>query len=303
LQVNGYAGVDFNADDLTLETLRQACERMRADGVAGALATIITASLEQMTTRLARLARWREEDALIANVLWGWHIEGPFISPQPGFVGAHPAQCVMPANWDAMQRLLDAGAGLTRMVTLAPEHDTGFHVTARLKQRGIAVSAGHTDASRETLSAAIDRGLSLFTHLGNGCPPVLPRHDNIIQRALSLADRLWITIIADGAHVPFFVLGNYLRQVGVDRAIVVTDAISAAGMGPGRFTIGGVDAVVGDDGVPRSPKNPAQFAGSALTMPIAANNLRRHLHLEDKSVERLLNENARQALGFAAQAG
>jgi N-acetylglucosamine-6-phosphate deacetylase len=298
LQVNGYAGVDFNADDLTLEALHRACERMRADGVAGALATIITANLEQMTTRLARLARWREDDSFIADMLWGWHIEGPFISPQPGFVGAHPPQHVMPANWDAMQRLLDAGAGLTRLVTLAPEHDAGFRVIARLAQQGIAVSAGHTDASRETLAGAIDQGLSMFTHLGNGCPPILARHDNIIQRALSLASRLWIMVIADGAHVPFFALGNYLRQLGTDRVIGVTDAIAAAGMGPGRFTIGGVTAEVGADLVPRCPGNPAQLAGSGLTMPVAAKNLREQLRLDEASIARMLSDNPRLAISF-----
>ena len=100
-------------------------------------------------------------------------------------------------------------------------------MTRFLARQKVLVSAGHCDPSVDELLAAIDAGLSLFTHLGNGCPTMLPRHDNIIQRVLSSRDRLMITFIADGAHVPLPELKNYLRLAGVDRSIVVTDAISA----------------------------------------------------------------------------
>ena len=106
---------------------------------------------------------------------------------------------------------------------------------------GVVVSAGHCDPSLDQLRAAIDAGLSMFTHLGNGCPMQLHRHDNVIQRALLACRRPplpWVSFIADGAHVPFFALRNYLKVVGFDRAIVVTDAIAPAGLGPGRYTLG-----------------------------------------------------------------
>ena len=115
-----------------------------------------------------------------------------------------------------------------RLVTLAPERDPGLKVTRWLAGQAILVSAGHCDASTDQLRAAIDAGLSMFTHLGNGCPTTLHRHDNIIQRVLSLRKRLTISFIADGVHVPAAALGNYLRLAGVDRSIVVTDAITAA---------------------------------------------------------------------------
>ena len=296
LQVNGYAGVDFNADDLTPEALNRACQRMQDDGVDGALATIITADLELMTARLNRLVKWREQDALVRNVIAGLHIEGPFLNRETGYVGAHPPQCVTPADVDTMKRLVESTEGLVRIVTLAPENDEGFRTTRWLADQKIAISGGHSNASRETLMEAIDAGLTMFTHLGNGCPVTLPRHDGIIQRVLSLADRLWVMFIADGAHVPFFALKNYLKVVGLERAIVVTDAIAAAGMGPGRFTIGGVDAIVGDDLVPRAAHSPEQFAGSGLTMPRAAENLKQHLGLNDNQVQQLCSVNPRRAI-------
>ena len=297
LQVNGYAGVDFNDDRLTGEMLHRACQQLRSDGVAGVLATIITASPEHMAARLKSLARLRSENPLAQELIWGIQIEGPFISPTAGFVRAHPAKHVQPANIELMQRLLDAADGLVRIVTLAPEHDAAFKVTRLLARQNIVVSAGHCDPSLEVLHAAIDAGLSMFTHLGNGCPTMLPRHDNIIQRVLSLSDRLRISLIADGAHLPFFVLRNFLRTMGIDRAIVITDATAASGMGPGRYRLGEIEAIVGDDLTPRLAGDPQYLAGSTLTMPRAAANLAEHLQLNAPEIEKLCRDNPSRVIG------
>jgi N-acetylglucosamine-6-phosphate deacetylase len=211
LQVNGYAGVDFNKDDLTAEELHKACERLRADGTDGFLATIITEDFDRMVVRLGNLAKHRERDALAREMIPGFHIEGPFINETPGYVGAHPPDAVRPGDVDQMKRLLDAAGGLTRVVTLAPERDPGLRVTRLLAGAGVTVSAGHCNPTMDELKAAVDAGLSMFTHLGNGCPAQIPRHDNIVQRVLSLADRIMPCFIADGAHVPFFALRNYLK--------------------------------------------------------------------------------------------
>ena len=130
---------------------------------------------------------------------------------------------------------------------------------------GIVVSAGHCDPTLDQLRGAMDAGLTMFTHLGNGCPMHLHRHDNVVQRVLSVADRLWICFIADGIHVPFVALGNYLRLVGLDRAIVVTDSIAAAGLGPGRYTLGRQDVVVDEALVAWAPDR-SHFVGSAISM-------------------------------------
>jgi N-acetylglucosamine-6-phosphate deacetylase len=294
LQVNGYGGVDFNQDDLRAEDLRAACERLAADGVEGILATIITESLDKMCGRLRRLVELREQDSLAKRIIAGLHIEGPFINETDGYRGAHPLDAVRPANVDEMLRLLDAAGGLARIVTLAPERDPGLQVTRRLVKEGVVVSAGHSDASLDELKAAIDAGLSMFTHLGNGCPMQMHRHDNIVQRVLSLADRLWITFIADGAHVPLFALKNYLDIVGVDNAIVVTDAIAPAGLGPGDYTISRWRLRIGEDLVARSP-DASHLVGAAMNMPRVEKNLRFLERAED--IERLVYTNPRRALG------
>ena len=295
LQVNGYGGVDFNSDGLGSADLHQACQALQADGVAGVLVTIMTEDIDVMSARLARLAELRAGDALAEQLIAGIHIEGPFINPAEGYRGAHPADAICPADADKMDRLLAAADGLTRIVTLAPECDAGLAVTRMLADRGVVVSAGHCDASLEQLGKAIDAGLSMFTHLGNGCPAEMPRHDNIIQRALALADKLWLTLIADGVHLPYFVLKNIIDLAG-ERCIVTTDAMAAAGLGPGRYTIGRWDLLVGEDLAARSPDG-THLVGSAVSMPQARANLREHLGLGEEQIRRLTVENPRRAIG------
>lgn len=295
LQVNGYAGVDFNSDNLGAADLRRACERLVQDGTDQILATVITDHLPVMTARLRRLVELREQDDLARRVIAGLHVEGPFISPQDGYRGAHPADAVQPADTEAMRHLLDAGNGLVRVVTLAPEQDEGAKVTAMLARQGVAISAGHTDASLDQLRRACDAGLTLFTHLGNGCPMLLPRHDNIIQRALHLRDRLTCCFIADGVHVPFMALGNYITCVGFDRCIVVSDAMAAAGLGPGRHRLGRWEVDVGDDGAAWAPDQ-SHLIGSAMSLRQAHQNLGAHLNLSESDCHRLLYENPRAYL-------
>ena len=295
IQVNGYGGVDFNQDDLTLEALRTACVKLEADGVSGILATIITDHLDVMANRLARLASLREQDPLVRQMIPGFHIEGPFINPADGYRGAHPLDAVQPAQVDGMQRLLDAAEGLTRVVTLAPECDAQMAVTRLLRKCNVVVSAGHCNPSLDQLDAAIDAGLSMFTHLGNGCPMLMHRHDNIVQRALSRHDHLWLCFIADGVHVPFEALGNYLASAGLDRCIVVTDAIAPAGLGPGRYTLSRWELEIGEDCVARAPDG-SHLVGSAISMPRVRTNLKEQMGLSDDAIDQLIAINPARVL-------
>jgi N-acetylglucosamine-6-phosphate deacetylase len=204
----------------------------------------------------------------------GIHVEGPFLSPAPGYVGAHPPDAVRPADLSTALRLVDAGQGLVRMFTLAPEQDAGFAVTRRLARMGVCVAAGHADPDLDTLRAAVDAGLSAFTHLGNGCPDMLPRHDNVIVRALALAGPLRIGFIADGVHLPLYALNVYLAAAGIENAFVVSDVMAAGGMGPGEATIGRRRVRVGQDRAVRMSGSP-YLAGSAMSLRDAAANLAR----------------------------
>ena len=159
------------------------------------------------------------------------------------------------------------------------------------------MSAGHCDPTAEQLQAALDAGLSMFTHLGNGCPAELPRHDNIIQRVLGLAGKLWICFIADGVHVPLVALGNYLRAAGLERICVVTDAVYPAGLGPGVYEMDGHVVRIGDDLAIRSPEGP-HLMGSACTMPHNFTNLTEGVGLRRADALRLTASNPRGAVGL-----
>ncbi len=295
LQVNGYAGVDFNADQLTSDEVLAVCRQLDDDGVSGILATIITAPMAAMITRITRMARWIDEVPEIADKLIGIHVEGPFISQHSGFVGAHPPGDVLPASRDAAQRLVEAGGGKVRLLTLAPENDQRFQTTRWLADQGILVAAGHSDASLEQLRGAIDAGLRLYTHLGNGCPAMLHRHDNIIQRVLSLADSVAISFIADGHHVPPLALKNFLALVPDDNIVIVSDAISAAGLGPGEFQLSGQIVYVDQQGAAWAADR-THFAGSAATLPKMRAVLQQMDFPADR-INRWMRENPRRLLG------
>jgi len=300
LQVNGYAGFDFNTeiiDDTTAETFEAVCQRLEQQGVEAILATVITDTIPVMEARLRRLVALRNAVPAIKRMVRGIHVEGPFFNPAPGYRGAHPVDAIIPGDTAVMQQLLDAADGLIQVVTLAPEFDEGQKVTRLLAKQGIVVSAGHTDASRDQLKAAIDAGLSMFTHLGNGCPGIMNRHDNIVQRALSLHKDLWLCFIADGVHIPFFALRNYLDITGLDRTIVVTDCMVAADLGPGRFSFGRWDLNIGEDLVARSPDN-SHLVGSTITMPKSYANLTEHLGFSAADAQTLLEHNPKRAMGW-----
>lgn len=300
LQLNGYKGVDFNADDLSALALRQACAAVRADGGGRMLATVITDRLDRMTARIGRLAELRAADDLVADVMAGIHVEGPFLSPLPGFVGAHPAEHVLPATIAAANQLVAAGRGLVRLVTLAPEHDAGCSTTRWLAGRGILVSAGHCDPPADVLDRAIDAGLAAFTHLGNGCPLTLHRHDNVIQRVLA-ADRLrWVMLIPDAVHLPPSMVRTIIRAIGIARVIAVTDATAAGGMGAGRFPLAGQEVLVDADGAAWAADR-SHLVGSTASMARIRQVLRDLVGLTAEEIRQTTEINPARALADAAQ--
>jgi N-acetylglucosamine-6-phosphate deacetylase len=265
------------------------------------LATVITDRIEVMTCRLTNLAKLREQDPLVTKSIVGFHIEGPFLNAEPGYRGAHPAEVIHPADTEEMRRLLDAAQGLTRLVTLAPESDPDFKVTRMLADQNITVSAGHCNPSLDQLRGAIDAGLRMFTHLGNGCPMHLPRHDNIIQRVLSQADRLWLCFIADGVHVPFITLRNYLKCAGVSRSIIVSDAMAAAGLGPGKYELSRWEVTVGRDLAAWAPDG-AHLVGSAINLRQSFANLIEHMGLSEVDATLLTVTNPQLAISASPDA-
>jgi len=304
IQINGCWGVDFNSLHLNQEQWDFANSQLTADGTQYYLPTIITDDSESMISKIDRLASLIEIQSKVSDAAEigkaisrpvGIHIEGPFISREQGYVGAHPAEHAKLANIELAKRLIDAGRGLIKLVTLAPEQDPKAELTNYLSKKGICVAAGHTNATRDQLVEALDNGLRLFTHLGNGCPPNLARHDNILNRVLSLRDRIHVSLIADGYHLPLWLLKSWIDWFGVERVSIISDAISAAGLSPGLHTLGNQNVLVGEDGVPRS-EDQTHFVGSGTTLGQMNQILKSKINISDQERQRMLFANPWQLI-------
>jgi N-acetylglucosamine-6-phosphate deacetylase len=195
-----------------------------------------------------------------------------------------------PATPELFEPLVEAAGGWGRVaiVTLAPEVDRDLKTTRWLAEHGVIVALGHTNAPLDILREAESAGASIFTHLGNGCASMMPRHDNIINRALSL-DRLKYSLIPDGHHLPWFVIKLWLAAKGIERFVFTTDCVTPADAPPGRYTVGHWEVDVGADGMVRPPgKN--HLAGSALTMRQAYANAIHQIGLSERDAQRLTSE-------------
>ncbi len=265
LQVNGFAGIDLNDGPLADSTLRRLSDALLRVGVTSFLPTLITAAAPDIEARMRAVAASLSTDPVLDATVAGIHLEGPFISPEDGPRGAHPADHVTPPDWEIFERWQTATGGRIRIVTLSPEWPEAVEFIARCRETGVIAAIGHTAASPAQIRAAIDAGATLSTHLGNGAHATLPRHPNYLWEQLA-ADELWASVIADGIHLPDAVLKTVLR-VKRDRAILVSDAVALAGMPPGEYESAiGTRVVLTDAGRLHLAADPRLLAGSALPL-------------------------------------
>ena len=271
LQVNGYAGVDFNDTSVTADAIDHAFSAMLQGGVTHCLPTIITAAEPDLGARLGVLDRAIAASRLGPGMAPGFHLEGPFLNPGQGYSGCHPPGAMVVPDSDLIGRLQ---AGLSRpilLVTLAPELPGAERFIRWARGRGMVVALGHTAATSEEVARAAEAGASLVTHLGNGLAPVLPKFDNPLMAQLA-EDRLHASFIADGIHVPMRVLKVMVRAKGVGRSILVTDATAAAAAPPGVYGFAGMRVEGREDGSVRDAET-GRLAGSALTLEMAVRNV------------------------------
>jgi N-acetylglucosamine-6-phosphate deacetylase len=261
LQINGFAGIDVNGDELAVraDDLVDALQRV---GVTTFLPTVITATADAIDARLRVIAGLMRESPRWRAAVAGVHLEGPFISPEDGPRGAHPAAAVRPPDWDRFRRWQDAAEGAIRLITLSPEWPGAVDFIRHCREAGVIVAIGHTAATPEQIQEAVAAGATLSTHFGNGAHPVLPRHPNYLWEQLA-NDALWASVIADGFHLPDAVLKTVIRMKG-ERAVLVSDSVALAGMPPGAYESPVGDRVVlTEQGRLHLAADPRLLAGSA----------------------------------------
>jgi len=272
LQVNGFAGVDYNAADTSLDQIARSIDVLFATGVTRFYPTVITGGPDAMRGALENLARARAE-LPAGEAIEGLHVEGPHISSEDGPRGAHPRQWVRPPNVDEYRRWQEAARGHVRLVTVAPEWPEAPRYIEALAADGVVVAIGHTSATAAQIADAVSAGATMSTHLGNGSHAVLPRHPNYIWDQLG-HDDLTASFIADGIHLPPAFLKVAIRAKEVARSVLVTDASTPAGAPPGRYRLGEQELELTPEGrVVLAGQN--RLAGSALRMDDAVANVMR----------------------------
>ena len=240
IQVNGRHGVSFRSPALTVEQVVFLTEKLRAEGTAAYVPTFTTSIAPETAVRNVRvIVEARRRSSECARRIIGIHFEGPFVSREPGYVGAHAPAFVRDPDVSLIDRYQDSAEGLVRMVTIAAEAKGAEDFTRAMSDRGIAVSIGHSAEWRpDAIGRIAEAGARSFTHLGNGIPLSIPRHDNIIFTALA-EDRMSVQFIPDGFHLPMTVLRVFVRAVPLHRLVAVSDCSFPGGLPPGRYDLEG----------------------------------------------------------------
>jgi N-acetylglucosamine-6-phosphate deacetylase len=234
LQINGHGGVWFSDDTLTPEQVRTAVTAYPRFGVTRLCPTLITNSFAGLAQGFRAIRAACEQDPLVNRLVAACHLEGPYISSEDGPRGAHPREHVRPADWDEFQELQALSGDRIRLVTLAPEAEGAIEFIQKATASGATIALGHTAASPEQITAAVDAGARLSTHLGNGCHAMLHRHRNYLLE--QLADpRLTASLIVDGHHLPASLVRIFLKVKSPKGIVLTCDAAGWAGCPPGMY--------------------------------------------------------------------
>lgn len=258
IDIHGHGGGGASFDD-GADAIRAGRAVHLARGTTRAVISLVTASVDDLARRVGVVAELAESDATIL----GSHLEGPFLDA--GHKGAHTEALLRAPDAASVERLLDAGRGTVRQVTLAPELPGGLEATAQFVAAGVAVAVGHTAATEAEARAAFDAGATILTHAFNAMPGIHHRAPGPVVAAMR-DDRVTLELIADGTHVhPDVIALAFAGAPG--RIALITDAMAAAGASDGHYELGGL-AVTVTAGAARLDSNGA-IAGSTLTQDAA----------------------------------
>jgi len=267
------------------------------NGVTAYLPTTVTAPAERLLSALDALGKHVTQKASTGGVrALGIHLEGPFISHAKR--GVHPTAHLAPPSPALLERFWQVSHGAIRFITIAPELPGAIETIERARELGIVVSLGHSNANTAETLAAVAAGAVHATHTFNAMRPLDHREPGILGVVLT-DSRLTADIIADGIHVAPAVLDLFLRSKGLDRAILITDAISATGMASGHYRLGDLEVTVRDGRCEHEGK----LAGSVLTLDRAVRNIASYAHISVDQAVRLATLNPARRLGMEAERG
>jgi N-acetylglucosamine-6-phosphate deacetylase len=279
----------------SLEAMDGAVAFHRRHGTTATLVSLMTAPVNDLSEQLGWAAELTRRGPTPRGHVLGSHLEGPFLSPRRS--GAqNPAHMIAP-DQAVLDRLVAAADGALRMVTLAPELDGALALVAPLREQGVIVAMGHSDASYEQATAAIRAGVNHATHLFNAMPSLHHRAPGLVGAALEAG--IPCEVINDGIHVHPAVVGLVARLISCP--VLVTDAIDASGVGDGTFVLGGQEVRV-HEGEARLTSTES-LAGSMLTMSEALRRAVLNSNLSVEGASAAASANPARVLGLEASLG
>src|SRR5262249_41410084 len=299
IHLHGWTGRDVMR--ASVDDLPRLGQFLATHGVTGYFATTVAAPLDATCSALDRLADSIENKLPVGKNTnearpLGIHLEGPFLSHKRR--GVHPPAYLVEPTVEIFDRLWQAARGQVKVLTIAPEIPGALEVISEAVRRGVCVSIGHSDAEMPVAKDAVDAGARHATHTFNAMRPLDHRDPGIIAEVLS-DDRITADLIADGIHVSPAVVKIFLQSKGPERAVLITDAMSATGMPDGRYQLGPIQVDVKD----RKCTANGSLAGSVLTMDRAVRNVTQFSHWSLRDAVRAASLNPARAVGMAENIG
>jgi N-acetylglucosamine-6-phosphate deacetylase len=295
VHIHGAAGHDVM--EATPEALSAIGRFLASHGTGSFLATTVTAPVDATLRALSGLANLLAQPPVEGQARpLGIHLEGPFLSHTKR--GVQPAEHLLAPDLGLFDRLFDAAEGHVRLMTLAPELPGAAELTAHATARGVRVSVGHSNATAAETRAAIAAGAVSATHTFNAMRPLDHREPGILGVVLT-TDSLFAELICDGIHTAPELVKLWWRAKGPQRAILVTDAMSATGMPDGEYQLGGLAVQVANGRATAG----GVLAGSVLTLDRALANFVEFTGAPLDQALRLLTVNPAAMTGLSAQAG
>jgi N-acetylglucosamine-6-phosphate deacetylase len=294
LQINGFMGVDFSGQKLTIDDIKKATTELWKVGVTTFLPTIITANQQNLVKSFTILSTIFDDKTLKKSIP-GFHLEGPYISPIQGFRGVHLDKNIRKPNWEEFSAIQKASQNHIKLITLAPEIEGAIPFIQKCKESGVVVSLGHHNGSTENINAAVAVGATLSTHLGNGCANMINRHNNPLWPQLA-NDYLSATFIADGFHLNKEEIQCFYKMKGQAHSILVSDALDLAGMLPGEYIRDEKTVVL----TPEVVKYPAEnvLAGAASPIGVGVANMMKYTNCGLKNAIDMASINPSKAIGL-----
>ena len=269
-QINGYKGIEFSKPDLSTDDMLMLVRELKKKGVLTFFPTLITASHESLMRSFRNLSKTLENTE-VARAVPGFHLEGPYISPEDGFVGAHNKEHVRKPDWEEFQLLNEAARRKILQVTIAPEIDGAIGFIKNCVRNNIVVSLGHHNGTTVDIRRAVDAGAKTVTHLGNGMANTIHRFKNSLWEQLA-NDRLMCSLILDGFHLPAEAVKVFYRAKGPAGIILTSDMTMLAGMTPGKYEWDGKEVVLTKEGIIMLKKENC-FAGASLPIHVGVGNM------------------------------